>query len=290
MFTPMLLASLFILSFCTISALAQGVNHANIHRGWHKGQGPYFCGSDADGDGTELLAAVLGPQCGATIWVKNTGIFGTSVNNGIGNCIQAKLVDQEGGGAVDLNPAAWAALTTSPEGVTTPDGQVSVEWGYGSCASGGKSPTPGPDTSSAPPSSGQQDNSTSGSDHTDQSTGDQQDHSTGDQQDQSTKDQEDQSTSNQRDSSTSDQKDQSTKDQVDQSTSNQKDSSTSDQPTSDKTCSVPAHDQCGGRDFSGCTTCADGLQCTLVNEWWSGCEPGGAISRVRRGIVGVLHR
>ncbi|CAO1605778.1 hypothetical protein XANCAGTX0491_009284 [Xanthoria calcicola] len=277
MFTSMLLASFLILSFCTISALAQGVNHANIHRGWHKGQGPYFCGSDADGDGTELLAAVLGPQCGATIWVKNTGIFGTSVNNGIGNCIQAKLVDQEGGGAVDLNPAAWAALTTSPEGVTTPDGQVSVEWGYGSCASGGKSPTPGPDTSSTPPSSGEQDQSTSGSDHKDQSTTDEKDQSTSDQKDQSIKDQEDQSTSNQKDSSTSDQKDQPTSDQK-------------DQPTSGKTCSVPAHDQCGGRDFTGCTTCADGLQCTFVNEWWSGCEPGGAISRVRRGIVGVRNR
>ncbi|KAI4219027.1 MAG: hypothetical protein L6R36_008608, partial [Xanthoria steineri] len=260
MFTSMLLASFFILSFCTISALAQG---------WHKGQGPYFCGSDADGDGTELLAAVLGPQCGATIWVKNTGIFGTSVNNGIGNCIQAKLVDQEGGGAVDLNPAAWAALTTSPEGVTTPDGQVSVEWGYGSCASGGKPPTPGPNTSSNPPSSGEQDQSASGSDHKDQSTGDQQDQSAGDQQDQSTGDQQDQSTTDEKYQSTSDQKDQSTKYQEDQSTKDQKDSSTSDQkdqPTSDKTCSVPAHDQCGGRDFSGCTTCADGLQCTLVNE------------------------
>lgn len=90
----------------------------------------------------------MGPKCGATIWVKNTGTFGTSVNNGIGKCIQAKLVDQEGGGAVgrlllsqaamtvaatflsinangswaDLNPAAWSALTNSP------DGQVAVEW------------------------------------------------------------------------------------------------------------------------------------------------------------------
>ena len=92
--------------------------------------------------GPELLAAVLNPQCGATIWVKNTGTFGTSVNNGIGNCIQARLVDQEGGGSVgrsrnvfsrlllghteqcstDLNPAAWTALTNSP------DGQVAVEW------------------------------------------------------------------------------------------------------------------------------------------------------------------
>lgn len=66
------------------------------------------------------------------------------MNNGIGNCIQAKLVDQEGGGAVgrslplvvteyfcdmdannfctDLNPAAWSALTNSQ------DGQVAVEW------------------------------------------------------------------------------------------------------------------------------------------------------------------
>lgn len=50
--------------------------------------------------GGEFLAAVMGPQCGATIWVKNTGTFGTSVNNGIGNCITARLVDQEGGGSV----------------------------------------------------------------------------------------------------------------------------------------------------------------------------------------------
>lgn len=50
--------------------------------------------------GPELLAAVLNPQCGATIWVRNTGVFGPSVNNGIGNCIQARLVDQEGGGSV----------------------------------------------------------------------------------------------------------------------------------------------------------------------------------------------
>lgn len=65
--------------------------------------------------GTELLAAVLGPQCGATIWVKNTGIFGTSVNNGIGNCIQAKLVDQEGGGAVGelLLPQATMTVAAS---------------------------------------------------------------------------------------------------------------------------------------------------------------------------------
>ncbi|KAL8678101.1 MAG: hypothetical protein Q9186_005507 [Xanthomendoza sp. 1 TL-2023] len=130
----MLQASLLLIgSLYTVSILAQGVNHANIHRGWHLGQGPYFCGTDADGDGPELLAAVLGPQCGATIWVKNTGTFGTSVNNGVGNCIQAKLVDQEGGGAVDLNPAAWSALTGSP------DGQVAVEWGYGSCPGGGSS-------------------------------------------------------------------------------------------------------------------------------------------------------
>ncbi|KAL8691798.1 MAG: hypothetical protein Q9224_004093 [Gallowayella concinna] len=130
----MLQASLLLIgSLYTVSILAQGVNHANIHRGWHLGQGPYFCGTDADGDGPELLAAVLGPQCGATIWIKNTGTFGTSVNNGVGNCIQAKLVDQEGGGAVDLNPAAWSALTGSP------DGQVAVEWGYGSCPGGGSS-------------------------------------------------------------------------------------------------------------------------------------------------------
>ncbi|KAL8876606.1 MAG: hypothetical protein Q9198_005227 [Flavoplaca austrocitrina] len=124
------------------------VNHANIHPGWHKGQGPYFCGKDADGDGMqhlhyynkdfyasstyspsigpELLAAILGPQCGATIWVKNTGPYLTSVTSGVGNCIEAKLVDQEGGGAADLNPAAWKALTNE-----SPDGQVSVEWYVG---------------------------------------------------------------------------------------------------------------------------------------------------------------
>lgn len=98
--------------------------------------------------GPELLAAVGSPQCGATIWVKNTGPYLTSVNNGIGRCIEAKLVDQEGGLSVgmplllrlpkilvvafhgtdakeswaDLNPAAWTALTDSP------DGQVTVEW------------------------------------------------------------------------------------------------------------------------------------------------------------------
>lgn len=55
-----------------------------------------------DYPGPELLAAVLNPQCGATIWVKNTGTFGTSVNNGVGTCITAKLVDQEGGGSVGM--------------------------------------------------------------------------------------------------------------------------------------------------------------------------------------------
>ncbi|KAL8823478.1 MAG: hypothetical protein Q9191_005819, partial [Dirinaria sp. TL-2023a] len=112
------------------------VNHANAHRGWFLGGGPYFCGTDADGNGPEFLAAVLNPQCGATIWVKNTGTFGPSVDNGIGSCIEAKLVDQEGGGSVDLNPAAWSALTNSP------DGQVTVEWGYGSCSGGTASPPP----------------------------------------------------------------------------------------------------------------------------------------------------
>ena len=50
--------------------------------------------------GSEFLAAVMSPQCGETIWVKNTGNFGSSVNNGVGNCITARLVDQEGGGSV----------------------------------------------------------------------------------------------------------------------------------------------------------------------------------------------
>ncbi|KAL8669117.1 MAG: hypothetical protein Q9168_006282, partial [Polycauliona sp. 1 TL-2023] len=144
MVTFTLQASALILLSYTTSVLAQGVNHANVHLGWKLGGGPYFCGTDADGDGPELLAAVLGPQCGATIWVKNTGTFGTSVDNGVGKCIEAKLVDQEGGGSVDLNPAAWSALTNSP------DGQVAVVWGYGSCADSGSTP-------SASPAAGSQD-------------------------------------------------------------------------------------------------------------------------------------
>ncbi|KAL8816674.1 MAG: hypothetical protein Q9223_004352 [Gallowayella weberi] len=33
-----------------------------------------------------------------------------------------------------------------------------------------------------------------------------------------------------------------------------------------KGCSVQANVQCGGRDFTGCTTCADGMQCTFFND------------------------
>ncbi|KAL8701652.1 MAG: hypothetical protein Q9201_004784 [Fulgogasparrea decipioides] len=230
MVTKMLQVSFVLVLFYTVSTLAQqvapiiptkpnhlpscnrGANHANVHRGWHLGQGPYFCGTDADGDGPELLAAVMNPQCGATIWVKNTGTFGSSVNNGIGNCIQAKLVDQEGGGSVDLNPAGWTALTNSP------DGQVAVEWyarihrvkvasgddadcqrGYGSCPGGGGSPAPVPDTSTSPSSNNQQ----------------------GD-------------------------------------------------PSNDNAgggCTVQANEQCGGQAFTGCTTCADGMQCTFFNDF-----------------------
>ena len=46
------------------------------------------------------MAAVKGPQCGQIIWVKNCGTYGTSVNNGVGTCITATLVDEEGGGSV----------------------------------------------------------------------------------------------------------------------------------------------------------------------------------------------
>ena len=46
------------------------------------------------------VAALLGPKCDEMIWVRNVGKFGGSVNNGIGKCITATLVDQEGGGAV----------------------------------------------------------------------------------------------------------------------------------------------------------------------------------------------
>ncbi|KAL9597809.1 MAG: hypothetical protein Q9219_004886 [cf. Caloplaca sp. 3 TL-2023] len=49
----MLQVSFVLLSLCTVSILAQGANHANVHRGWHLGQGPYFCGTDADGDGSQ---------------------------------------------------------------------------------------------------------------------------------------------------------------------------------------------------------------------------------------------
>lgn len=32
--------------------------------------------------------------------MRNTGIYGSSVNNGVGNCITARVVDQEGDGSV----------------------------------------------------------------------------------------------------------------------------------------------------------------------------------------------
>ncbi|KAL8645698.1 MAG: hypothetical protein Q9226_007184 [Calogaya cf. arnoldii] len=254
MYTFTLQASVFILLLRAASIVAQGVNHANIHRGWHKGQGPYFCGSDADGDGPELLAAVLGPKCGATIWVKNTGIFGTSVNNGIGKCITAKLVDQEGGGAVDLNPAAWKALTDSP------DGQVSVEWGYGSCSGGGSS-TSASDTSSTLSSSDGHSQFSSGEGS---SSGDSSKTNTGDSSNTSSGDSSsDSSNTSSGDSSNGDSSD-SSKDTSSSNPSNDKPSSSDS--SSGGGCTVQANDQCGGKDFTGCTTCADGMQCTSFNE------------------------
>ncbi|KAI4283611.1 MAG: hypothetical protein L6R35_005103, partial [Caloplaca aegaea] len=215
-----------------------GVNHANRHAGWHLGGGPYFCGTDADGDGTEFLAAVLGPQCGATIWIKNTGKYGPSVNNGIGNCITAKLVDQEGGGSVDLNPAAWTALSNAPPG------QVSVEWyahldereplmidaktfnrGYGSCGDSDSKPA--------------QDSSSKNSNSDDSSDNSSNESSNSD--DPSTKSSSDSSS----DSSSSEQQAQS---------------------TSGDSCSVQANDRCGGKDFKGCTTCADDMECFFFNK------------------------
>ncbi|KAL8991628.1 MAG: hypothetical protein Q9169_007803 [Polycauliona sp. 2 TL-2023] len=226
-------------------ASAKGANHANIHRGWKSGGGPYFCGTDADGDGTEspqahvrrgltfsssgseLLAAVLGPECGATIWVKNVGIYGTSVNNGIGKCIEAKLVDQEGGGAVDLNPAAWTALTDSP------DGQVSVVWGYGSCASAGGS------TTTASSGSGSQDSE----DETPDPSAD---------------------TAEKTQETTTDGQPK-ISEKVEEFSNN--DSGSGDETSSSGgSCTVQANYQCGGKNFSGCSTCAKDLQCVPENE------------------------
>ncbi|KAL9640694.1 MAG: hypothetical protein Q9204_000605 [Flavoplaca sp. TL-2023a] len=244
----MLQASFFILSIYTRSALAQGVNHANRHAGWQLGGGPYFCGTDADGDGTEFLAAVLGPKCGATIWIKNTGTYGPSVNNGIGNCITAKLVDQEGGGSVDLNPTAWTALSNAPPG------QVSVEWyahlderepsmidaktfyrGYGSCGDSDSKPA--------------QDSSSSNSDSDGSSTESESLNASSDNSSNESSNSDDPSTKSSSDSSS------------DSSRSEQE-----AQSTSGDSCSVQANDRCGGKDFNGCTTCADDMECFFFNE------------------------
>ena len=69
-------------------------------------------------------------------------------------------------------------------------------------------------------------------------------------------------------------------------------------------CTVQANEQCGGKAFTGCTSCASGMQCTFFNDCkssnslhdpqsvalifssgWSDCKPGGVISRVRRGFA-----
>ncbi|KAI9159059.1 Endoglucanase gh5-1 [Paramyrothecium foliicola] len=35
-----------------------------------------------------------------------------------------------------------------------------------------------------------------------------------------------------------------------------------------------AWQQCGGRNWSGATTCVSGYQCSVINEWYSQCIPG----------------
>ena len=39
---------------------------------------------------------------------------------------------------------------------------------------------------------------------------------------------------------------------------------------------VPAYGQCGGMNFKGDTTCADGWTCVKSNDWYSQCVSGGA--------------
>ena len=31
--------------------------------------------------------------------------------------------------------------------------------------------------------------------------------------------------------------------------------------------------QCGGRNYNGDKTCKSGLDCNIVNEWYSQCQP-----------------
>lgn len=38
----------------------------------------------------------------------------------------------------------------------------------------------------------------------------------------------------------------------------------------------PAWAQCGGRDYSGATSCVSGYKCVVVNEWYHQCQPGTA--------------
>ncbi|KAH6696686.1 hypothetical protein BKA61DRAFT_247861 [Leptodontidium sp. MPI-SDFR-AT-0119] len=39
------------------------------------------------------------------------------------------------------------------------------------------------------------------------------------------------------------------------------------------TCPLPVYNQCGGRDWSGCTSCTSTASCKSSNEWYYQCVP-----------------
>ncbi|KAH7355436.1 hypothetical protein BKA65DRAFT_239667 [Rhexocercosporidium sp. MPI-PUGE-AT-0058] len=39
------------------------------------------------------------------------------------------------------------------------------------------------------------------------------------------------------------------------------------------TCPLPVYNQCGGRDWPGCTSCTSTASCKSSNEWYSQCVP-----------------
>lgn len=48
------------------------------------------------------------------------------------------------------------------------------------------------------------------------------------------------------------------------------------------TAQQPAWAQCGGRDYTGVTSCVSGYTCVVVNEWYHQCQPGTAATTTTR--------